>query len=267
MTPISRRGFVGIGAGLVAGAALPAVTPTTAAAAAATGTITDVKHVVILMQENRSFDHYFGRLRGVRGFADRAAYNIPGGWGTFNQSNWGGRQHPWKLSATPAAAWRGRRDPRPVQRRPPAQLDLAARRLEQGPDGQLGPRRRQHPHPRLPRPGRHTLPLRARRQLHGLRRLLLLHPQRHRPQPHLPVERQGRRGQQGRRRRVRAHLGDVRRSPPAGRDELEGLPERPGQLRRQRPGLLQEVHGRGPRQPAVGPGHGLGPQGHRLHPR
>lgn len=63
MTPISRRGFVGIGAGLVAGAALPAVTPTTAAAAAATGTITDVKHVVILMQENRSFDHYFGRLR------------------------------------------------------------------------------------------------------------------------------------------------------------------------------------------------------------
>src|SRR5277367_6591331 len=25
-----------------------------------TGTIADVKHVVILMQENRSFDHYFG---------------------------------------------------------------------------------------------------------------------------------------------------------------------------------------------------------------
>ena len=32
-----------------------------------TGTIQDVKHVVILMQENRSFDHYFGTLRGVRG--------------------------------------------------------------------------------------------------------------------------------------------------------------------------------------------------------
>src|SRR3984957_17618222 len=26
------------------------------------GTIADVKHVVILMQENRSFDHYFGTL-------------------------------------------------------------------------------------------------------------------------------------------------------------------------------------------------------------
>jgi phospholipase C len=31
--------------------------------------LTDVKHVVILMQENRSFDHYFGTLSGVRGFS------------------------------------------------------------------------------------------------------------------------------------------------------------------------------------------------------
>lgn len=35
------------------------------------GTIIDVDHVVILMQENRSFDHYFGVFPGVRGFADR----------------------------------------------------------------------------------------------------------------------------------------------------------------------------------------------------
>ncbi len=39
-------------------------------ARAATGTIQDVQHVVILMQENRSFDHYFGTLHGVRGFND-----------------------------------------------------------------------------------------------------------------------------------------------------------------------------------------------------
>jgi len=32
--------------------------------------ISDVKHVVVLMQENRSFDHYFGAMPGVRGFAD-----------------------------------------------------------------------------------------------------------------------------------------------------------------------------------------------------
>ena len=31
----------------------------------ATGTIEDVEHVVILMQENRCFDHYFGSLCAV----------------------------------------------------------------------------------------------------------------------------------------------------------------------------------------------------------
>lgn len=40
-----------------------------------TGTIQDVKHVVILTQENRSFDNYFGTLKGVRGFGDR--FTIP----------------------------------------------------------------------------------------------------------------------------------------------------------------------------------------------
>jgi phospholipase C len=44
-----------------------------------TGTIKDIEHVVILMQENRSFDHYFGTLRGVRGFDDPRAITLPGG--------------------------------------------------------------------------------------------------------------------------------------------------------------------------------------------
>src|SRR5574337_796678 len=39
-------------------------------AAVIQGTIKDVKHVVILMQENRAFDHYYGTMRGVRGFGD-----------------------------------------------------------------------------------------------------------------------------------------------------------------------------------------------------
>lgn len=38
-----------------------------------TGTIKDVKHVVLLMMENRSFDSYFGTLKGVRGYGDRFA--------------------------------------------------------------------------------------------------------------------------------------------------------------------------------------------------
>ncbi len=41
-----------------------------------TGTIRDVEHIVILMQENRPFDHHFGTLRGVRGFNDPRAVNI-----------------------------------------------------------------------------------------------------------------------------------------------------------------------------------------------
>ncbi len=39
-------------------------------AAVSTGTIADVKHIVVLMQENRAFDHYFGTKKGVRGFGD-----------------------------------------------------------------------------------------------------------------------------------------------------------------------------------------------------
>lgn len=34
------------------------------------GSLKDIEHVVVLMQENRSFDHYYGTLRGVRGFGD-----------------------------------------------------------------------------------------------------------------------------------------------------------------------------------------------------
>ncbi|MGR3874695.1 phosphocholine-specific phospholipase C [Streptomyces graminifolii] len=106
MTPISRRGFVGLGATVATGMATgTGARPAVAAqrATAATGTISDVKHVVILMQENRSFDHYFGRLKGVRGFDDRSGITLSGGYPVFNQPNGAGRQYPWKLSATPAA--------------------------------------------------------------------------------------------------------------------------------------------------------------------
>ena len=42
-----------------------------------TGTILDIEHIVILTQENRSFDHYFGTMGGVRGFADPFPIPIP----------------------------------------------------------------------------------------------------------------------------------------------------------------------------------------------
>ena len=42
-----------------------------------TGTLEDVGHVVVLTQENRSFDHYFGAMAGVRGYGDRFAIPAP----------------------------------------------------------------------------------------------------------------------------------------------------------------------------------------------
>ena len=39
--------------------------------------INDIEHIVIFMQENRAFDHYFGKLKGVRGFNDRSAPLLP----------------------------------------------------------------------------------------------------------------------------------------------------------------------------------------------
>jgi phospholipase C len=50
-----------------------------------TGTFQDIKHVVLLMQENRSFDHYFGTLAGVRGFGDLHAPILSNGMSVFHQ--------------------------------------------------------------------------------------------------------------------------------------------------------------------------------------
>jgi phospholipase C len=78
---LTRRqllGAAGAGAGaLGAGAVLsnPFVKAALAAPAAC-GRLSDIEHVVILVQENRSFDHYFGSYKGVAGFQDPAA--IPG---------------------------------------------------------------------------------------------------------------------------------------------------------------------------------------------
>lgn len=40
-------------------------------------TFYDAEHIVFLMQENRSFDHQLGTLKGVRGFNDPRAINLP----------------------------------------------------------------------------------------------------------------------------------------------------------------------------------------------
>jgi phospholipase C len=47
----------------------------------------DVQHVVILMLENRSFDHYFATLRGMRGFGDRHPVPLASGKPVWHQSD------------------------------------------------------------------------------------------------------------------------------------------------------------------------------------
>lgn len=58
----------------------------------------DAEHIVILMQENRSFDHALGMLRGVRGFNDPRALRLPNGNLVFLQTDQAGTTYgPWRL--------------------------------------------------------------------------------------------------------------------------------------------------------------------------
>ena len=93
MTELDRRKFIKIAAG-AAGAGvslnmLPALIRKALAVDAhnTSKSINDVQHVVILMQENRSFDHYFGTMRGVRGFGDRFPIPLESGKNAFYQSD------------------------------------------------------------------------------------------------------------------------------------------------------------------------------------
>ncbi|WP_369215223.1 phosphocholine-specific phospholipase C [Streptomyces flavofungini] len=92
MTPeVSRRRLMAIGGGALGAAAVGSFLPPSLQQALAQGPpkghggLDSIEHVVILMQENRSFDHYFGSLRGVRGFGDRNAVRLPGGGSVFEQ--------------------------------------------------------------------------------------------------------------------------------------------------------------------------------------
>ncbi|QTD92606.1 phosphocholine-specific phospholipase C [Burkholderia anthina] len=81
----SRRDFLKFSAGLAGATAATALLPESIRKALAiepntvTGTIQDVEHIVVFMQENRSFDHYLGHLSGVRGYNDRFPVTLPNG--------------------------------------------------------------------------------------------------------------------------------------------------------------------------------------------
>ncbi|MGH8783088.1 phosphocholine-specific phospholipase C [Paraburkholderia sp.] len=85
MTSNSRRRFLQTVASSAGAAAAMTALPESIRNALAipansrTGTIHDIEHIVVFMQENRSFDHYLGHMRGVRGYNDRFPIPLPGG--------------------------------------------------------------------------------------------------------------------------------------------------------------------------------------------
>ncbi|ACO34429.1 MULTISPECIES: phosphocholine-specific phospholipase C [Acidobacterium] len=98
----TRRDFLKLAA-LISGAGFTGMLPASIERAYAIepepgSTWLDAEHIVILMQENRSFDHTFGTLRGVRGFNDPRALRLPNGNLVFVQTDQEGQSYaPWRL--------------------------------------------------------------------------------------------------------------------------------------------------------------------------
>ncbi len=83
MSRFSRSQFLAIAGAAVLAPAVEYVRPALADVVASK--LSDIDHIVILLQENRSFDHYFGSLAGVRGFGDVRPPLLPNGRPVFYQ--------------------------------------------------------------------------------------------------------------------------------------------------------------------------------------
>ncbi|WP_263355615.1 phosphocholine-specific phospholipase C [Acidicapsa ligni] len=110
----SRRDFLKAAAMLAAGGTVSGTFPASIQKAFAIdpapgSSYLDAEHVVILMQENRSFDHTFGTLRGVRGFDDPRAMTLPNGNPVWLQSSAAGETFaPFRLDIKNSkATWMG----------------------------------------------------------------------------------------------------------------------------------------------------------------
>ena len=127
---LSRRQLMASAGGMVlASFALPSTLrkiiesapPARLNSARATAPLSEIKHVVVLMQENRSFDHYFGAMPGVRGFGDPQA--IPG---VFKQAD---PDNPGRVPVPVPRRHAQHECPEPALDQP--QLATAARLVEQ----------------------------------------------------------------------------------------------------------------------------------------
>ena len=107
MRNVSRRRFLQLAGGSVAATMLSDSIARALAIPAnrATRSLKDIEHIVVLMQENRSFDHYFGVLRGVRGFGDPHPVTLPSGKPVWHQADGSTVVLPFRPEV-PATTWR-----------------------------------------------------------------------------------------------------------------------------------------------------------------
>jgi phospholipase C len=92
----------GIAAGAVAFGSDPLVRMANAALTPPVGTLSDIEHVIILIQENRSFDHYFGTYSGVEGYGSpgaKAVYEQEG----YEAEGFGGKLLPFRIETNNVA--------------------------------------------------------------------------------------------------------------------------------------------------------------------
>ncbi|MEY9968555.1 phospholipase C [Streptacidiphilus sp. MAP12-16] len=110
MSQVSRRALLGAGAAALGAGMLPGSVLRAAAASRRPGSLSSVGHVVIVIQENRSFDHYYGTLGGVRGFGDTSRLRFPDGSDVFQQPtggpSGGSVLQPWHLDTRTTDAQR-----------------------------------------------------------------------------------------------------------------------------------------------------------------
>jgi phospholipase C len=111
MDGLTRRRFLGAGAatlGATGFGLLPSsMQKALASPASDLAHLREIEHVMIVIQENRSFDHYFGTLSGVRGFDDPDAPRLPTGRPVFYQPdalNPDGYELPFHLDMTKTSA-------------------------------------------------------------------------------------------------------------------------------------------------------------------
>ncbi len=95
---IKKASLLSGAAGLLSGLP-PSIQKAFAINPEAGSTYLDAEHVVFLMQENRSFDHCYGTLQGVRGFNDPRAIPLPNNNKVWLQSNAAGETYaPFRLN-------------------------------------------------------------------------------------------------------------------------------------------------------------------------